>query len=221
MSIITDKLLEFSKTFKSVRAMALALDMSPTTLGEYLKGRMPPATLIAQICKAFDVSCEWILTGKGAMFNYEKPTPLSYYHEDFVYVPLLYRVRSEADKPADDGEVYRHLAFRLDWLIKHDFVHSDTEIKKLAAVQLFSDGMAPTMIRGDTLLVDRSQIVPTPDWLFLVRTTQGIIVKRSGGMVGTKLTLLSDNPLIKELVIDMEAEKAKVIGRVIWYGRCI
>ncbi len=49
----------------SVRGFALALGKSPSTVQEYLKGRVPPADFIARICERFGVSERWMLTGRG------------------------------------------------------------------------------------------------------------------------------------------------------------
>lgn len=41
--------------------------MAPTTLQEYLKGRMPPADFIVRVCERLDINPWWLLAGKGEM----------------------------------------------------------------------------------------------------------------------------------------------------------
>lgn len=41
--------------------------MAPTTLQEYLKGRMPPADFIVRVCEQLEISPWWLLAGKGEM----------------------------------------------------------------------------------------------------------------------------------------------------------
>lgn len=49
----------------TVRAFADRLGKSPSTLQEYLKGRVPPADFVALVCDCFNVSADWFLFGKG------------------------------------------------------------------------------------------------------------------------------------------------------------
>lgn len=49
----------------SVRKFAAELGMSPTTVQEYLKGRVPPADFIVRVCERFNVDSWWLLTGEG------------------------------------------------------------------------------------------------------------------------------------------------------------
>ena len=51
----------------SGRKFAVALGMSPTTVNQYLNGRMPPADFIALVCGRFGVNATWLLTGEGEM----------------------------------------------------------------------------------------------------------------------------------------------------------
>lgn len=49
----------------SVRMFADRLSMPPTTVQEYLKGRMPPADFIVRVCDRFNIETKWLLTGEG------------------------------------------------------------------------------------------------------------------------------------------------------------
>lgn len=51
----------------SVRKFAERLELAPTTLQEYLKGRMPPADFIVRVCERLDIDPSWLMTGKGEM----------------------------------------------------------------------------------------------------------------------------------------------------------
>jgi len=58
----------------SMRQFAKEIGVSPSTFYEYMKGRTPPADIIVRICKRFNVSERWLLTGEGEMFlEKEKP----------------------------------------------------------------------------------------------------------------------------------------------------
>lgn len=49
----------------SVRKFAERLEMSPTTVQEYIKGRNPPADFVVRVCEQFGVDSWWLLTGAG------------------------------------------------------------------------------------------------------------------------------------------------------------
>lgn len=73
----------------TVRAFAERLGKSPSTLQEYLKGRVPPADFAALVCDCFNVSVEWFLFGRGkkdknAFAVEEEQTP---YHRAVVTLP--------------------------------------------------------------------------------------------------------------------------------------
>lgn len=69
--IIKRKMNEFSYRLKiimgglSVRKFAERLEMSPTTVQEYIKGRTPPADFVVRVCERFGVDSWWLLTGDG------------------------------------------------------------------------------------------------------------------------------------------------------------
>lgn len=50
---------------QSARKFATKLGVSPSTMHEYLKGRMIPLDLSARICGHFGCSLEWLATGNS------------------------------------------------------------------------------------------------------------------------------------------------------------
>lgn len=48
----------------SVRKFAETLGCPPTTVQQYLKGRIPPADFIVLVCERFKVDSWWLLTGE-------------------------------------------------------------------------------------------------------------------------------------------------------------
>jgi transcriptional regulator with XRE-family HTH domain len=46
--------------------------ISEANIRNYLKGTQPKADSLAKMSKVLDVSCEWLLLGKGEMFNSKK-----------------------------------------------------------------------------------------------------------------------------------------------------
>jgi transcriptional regulator with XRE-family HTH domain len=51
----------------SGREFANSLGKSPSTVDQYLKGRIPPADFIVLVCERHQVEPKWLLTGEGPM----------------------------------------------------------------------------------------------------------------------------------------------------------
>ena len=78
-------------------------------------------------------------------------------------------------------------------------------------IDAVGDSMTPTILPGDRLLVDRSDLAPASDGIFVVRREEELLVKRVRHD-GAGLTLLSDNPDYPPLTC--AKGEATVIGRV-------
>lgn len=195
--------------------MAKSLGIAPSTFQYYERGERPvPSDTLVRLIAEFNVNPDWLLTGAGEMFERsENALP-----DEFVRVPLLDDVKAAAGAGAyvNDETHSREIIFRRDW-IKHHNISANT----LSCIHLTGDSMFPTLIPGDVLLVDHSQTQPLADRIFVIRADDGLVVKRSGGLNGGELTLISDNPVIGKRVVDLSAGEASVVGRVVWYGRAL
>ncbi len=88
--------------------------------------------------------------------------------------------------------------------------HINKIAKQEMSERLFSDGADNTL-----------QTQPIADRIFVIRAENGLVVKRSGGLNGPELTLISDNPVIGKRVVNLSTGDVAVIGRVVWYGRSV
>jgi hypothetical protein len=83
MNTITDRL-KIIMGPMSGREFAKKLGKSPTTVNEYLKGRIPPADFIELVCVQFKINPWWLLAGEGEM--YAPPVAVegteNYYYSD-------------------------------------------------------------------------------------------------------------------------------------------
>jgi len=67
---ITERLRELQGN-KSLRDFAEEVDINQSTLHNYLRGRTPPANIVAHICRQLFVNPEWLLLGTGPKFSDE------------------------------------------------------------------------------------------------------------------------------------------------------
>ena len=74
--------------------------------------------------------------------------------------------------------------------------------------------MKPTLNDGDLILLDYSRTNPLDGQIFVLRTNDGLVVKRLRGG-GLHWELASDNPAHQPQHVD---QNDRVIGRVAWSG---
>ena len=74
--------------------------------------------------------------------------------------------------------------------------------------------MEPTLPGCYSILVDRSSVEWEPPHILLLRTGEGLVVKRAADEVGARI-MQSDNPDWPDTPLP---EGAEIIGRVRWMG---
>lgn len=137
--------------------------------------------------------------------------------EKLIVIPRL-DVGASAGPGADAGEeaAVSHLAFGEAWLRQL----CRGRRPELSMIRVQGDSMAPTLLDGDDILVDRSD--PSGrvrDGIYVLRRDDALLVKRlaispSAGTVRIR----SDNDAYPEWP-ECELRSIDVIGRVIWAGR--
>jgi hypothetical protein len=91
---------------------------------------------------------------------------------------------------------------------------------ELNLVQVEGDSMAPTLLPGDDILVDRSDgETRVRDGIYVLRMEDNLLVKRlTLHPVTRRVTVQSDNPAYADWP-DLALTDSNQIGRVIWSGR--
>ena len=103
------------------------------------------------------------------------------------------------------------LWFRNDWLQSHSI---DPEQSNIISVRGAS--MEPTLLNGCSILVDRKRREPHEDRIYVMRTEEGLVVKRLGLDEEGRWEIRSDNPDWRATPMSPETE---VIGEVRWTAR--
>lgn len=100
--------------------------------------------------------------------------------------------------------------FATRWLREQGF-----DPAMLSAIRVEGDSMETTLRDGDEILVDRTPR-PLRDGIHVVRSGDGLLVKRiDTGRAGV-VALVSDNPAYRTL--ELAPGEVEVIGRVVWKG---
>ncbi len=125
-------------------------------------------------------------------------------------MPYAERVRFKADT----GEVEFAESAALSIAVAETVLPSWARADHLTCVRAAGDSMEPTIRDGDLVVVDQDQRVAVENQLFVLRTREGVVVKRLRRL-GDHWSLVSDNAahLSRPLGAD-----DRIVGRVAWCG---
>lgn len=134
-----------------------------------------------------------------------------------VAVPLLdVKVSAGPGRMGDQEQPIATMAFDPAWLRRLTAAGPE----ELSLVQVEGDSMAPTLLPGDDILVDRSDSGSRiRDGLYVLRVDELLSVKRlTLHPVKRRITVQSDNPAYADWP-DLQLSDIDIVGRVIWAGR--
>ena len=114
----------------------------------------------------------------------------------------------------DDERITTGLKFRRDWLRKHGLSAHDCRV-----LRVMGDSMEPTLVDGASILVNLARQRRRIGRIYVVRTEDGLIVKRAGKDRAGAWQLLSDNPDQQTWPPRPWPPEAPMIGEVKWTGR--
>jgi len=137
--------------------------------------------------------------------------------DSWALLPVYDATASAGPGQLIDREAITHrIAFREEWIR----MVSKAPLDQLAVISVDGDSMEPTLRTGDTVLIDFRQNQPgDKDGIYVIRTGNGLQVKRVQVELGKGLiTVRSDNPAY-EAQPHLNPDDIHVIGRVIWLGR--
>lgn len=116
---------------------------------------------------------------------------------------------------ADDERVVGRVAFRRTWLDRHGL-----DPKSCTVIGVMGESMDPTLPEGCSILVDRDHKGLRDGRIFVVRTDDGLVVKRAGKDQSGDWLMLSDNDSPDWPPLPWPQD-AKVIGEVKWMARTL
>ncbi len=114
----------------------------------------------------------------------------------------------------DDERITGALKFRRDWLRKHGLNAHECRV-----LQVMGESMEPTLVDGASILVNLARQRRRARRIYVVRTEDGLIVKRAGKDAAGAWQLVSDNPDKRTWPTRPWPPDAPMIGEVKWTGR--
>lgn len=202
-----------------------ATGIHPQTLYKY-ENRTGKVSLesLEIICKKFNVSYEWLITGDGPMRPNDAPeAPEGFIkaHEcgndaDLIMIPrVAARLCAGTGSLETDDNVVGMYAFRAEWILKKG------NTKRMVLMDVTGDSMAPDIKHGDIVLVDQSKTDIYGHGFYAVGVEDSIYIKEVMNAPGL-LVLKSINPRYSDINVaigDEHVSNVRIIGRVLWVGR--
>lgn len=195
--------------------MARRLGVTTATYNRYEKGhREPTVGLLYRMAKlAPGINAEWLLTGTGDPFDSEE----SHRESSFLRVPLL--VGTFAGEALDIGQLSPNwlIAFNREWVRGELKCDPDS----LFLMEMAGDSMAPTILPGDLVLVQRDSDIPSHDAIHVLRVGGAIQVRRLQWLSPEQVEILPDNSLYKGRIMSPGelSQGGSLVGRVVWSGK--
>lgn len=199
----------------------------------------PPADVLAEIHAFLDInpdffgiekarvyprghSSDALVTGDGKpsgvkLQDHAHPEGVPGAPEGFVLVPR-YDVAASMGNGAviHSEQIVDHLAFRAEWVR----TELGTSPKSLILISAIGDSMDPSLRAGDLLLIDRGVESVKQDAIYAIAQDGELRIKRIQRLFDGSLIIKSDNPQYgpENLTVE-QAERMRIVGRVVWSGR--
>ena len=114
----------------------------------------------------------------------------------------------------DDERITGRVKFRREWLARHGLAAGDCRV-----IQVLGESMEPTLVDGCSILVNQASRQRRVSRIFVVRTEDGLVVKRAGKDRADRWQLVSDSPNKRAWPTVPWPDDAPVIGEVKWAAR--
>ncbi|MBF0357531.1 MAG: LexA family transcriptional regulator [Magnetococcales bacterium] len=202
--------------------------------GIWNKGAQPQLKTLLKIAWHTNISLSWLLTGKGSTHlqdettTLDRPTIFSLpandrkirsvqeNQESYLLLPIQNSNTKPAVEKQDVDQFTYHLAFTTRWVTKQMAL----DPKKLALTYVESDSMAPTLNKGDLILLDKRERELHKDGIYVMQQEENLIIKRLQLSLDGSIIIRSDNICYKtETIIKEKIGELNIVGLVIWIGK--
>lgn len=200
------------------------------TIIRWESGSSIPSDKLAEFAKlGFDIS--YVVTGirtestKKDTSIEEERTPVqhlsknetSFLPANLFYVPVVDVEASAGHGAMVISEEYsdKSMVFDCQWLSKRNLNKSN-----LVVITAKGDSMHPTIISGESLVVDTSPLDNFVDGIYVIDLDSHLLVKRLQRQFTGGIKILSDNPAYEAQLVPQESlDQLHIVGRVVWMGK--
>jgi len=186
---------------------------------DILRGRStrPSIEKLAEVACVLKVERDWLIHGIGEV---EGKSPIIDNPDD-AFVAIAHAgprpsMGGGAVVTEEHNQPRRPYHFRRSW-IKHSLKTSPSQLR---IMQVEGDSMMPTLLDGDTVLVDMARRAPNPPGIFVLHDGMGLVAKRLEHIPNSdppSVRVISDNQYYNPY--ERSAEEINIIGRICWFSR--
>ena len=183
-----------------------------------LNERQPSTAFLQGLVDTYDISAEWLLSGRGEMYsNPDKTTiPASFKVDEMVFIPLLDMAASAGyGSVIEEKAVAKDfVAFAKKWLRTITIANEN----HLLMFSVRGDSMLGQINDGDLIMVNDTMTELSNDGTYVVCIDNQLYVKILQRMPGNKVQVISKNTKYAPFTVDLDSEYFQIIGKVVWSG---
>ena len=183
--------------------MATALDAQTESLRREL------ATTRDEIAERLDDLTDESALARAPAVDDGAPVPSGALPVDVVKLAAAAGGGADAASEEIAGRVW----FRRDWLAGHAL-----DPRRCALIGVMGESMEPLLLSGAKILIDRNRTEWRSGEIFVLRTEDGLIVKRAGADEDGSPLLISEHPSHAPIPLPDDAE---IVGRVVWMAKTL
>lgn len=176
---------------------------------DYLYGLTDDPTPAAELVRALAAATD------GAGLDDPRVRAATIDDSDWVGVSELASAAGDG-AVVDQERVTGRVKFRRDWLARHGLIARHCRV-----IQVAGESMEPTLVDGCAILVNQASRRRRLGRIFVIRTSDGLVVKRAGRDDVGAWQLVSDNPNKHVWPTRPWPADAVVIGEVRWTARTL
>lgn len=201
----------------NIKEFSAFINVSERTIQNYLAGiSLPNGRFLTDLCEKIGVSATWILVGVGPKYVHGNHQNFQCEAGGFTPIPR-YTVEASAGHGAvcDDENSMDFLAVKKSWLVQRGL-----SADMLAIIKVKGNSMEPDLKDGDLILIDRARTEAgsmDEGGIYVVRFDSDLFIKRVQHLPGSRLMLVSSNPVYHPVTVEpADLGGVKIIGRVIY-----
>lgn len=216
------KLKKIRKTLElSQENMAKALGTTGRTLRDYEKENFGVSyDFLNKLIETYNVNPNWIFRNEFPIFLNEETEGLVKNISPEEKADLIYIPKYDPKAAAGPGN------FTVSECMEYFIAIQSTVIRRivgfvptlLSAIEAEGDSMSPLINNGDLIIIDLTRNVPN-DGVYVLNINDGLVVKRIQSLPNYKLKVTSENKAYDPYEVDLKADNARIVGKVIWQGR--
>lgn len=212
--------LEWAMDQRNIKAPKLAplAEMTPQAIYQIVNGvtKNPQPDNLLNLCKALDISFEWLITGEGVMENSSKTEGL---FSDMVDIES-YSAKAGASATGYVNYFPAETESRFS-IVRSDILNKGLAPNMLCIITAEGKSMEPDINDGDRIIVNLEGGDLISGEIYVIRWVDELRVKKISKDVDGSLIIRSSNPdksKYPDERIDPHADGFDIIGKVEWRG---